>query len=153
MKKFAVWIMTGLALVGANVAISAAQSPENDADQPQIRERGFRGERGMRGRRGGGDPQARFSRMMDRMSEQLGLSDEQYVQFDEIVQPYQQAIAARFEKMGQIRDAEQAGDFALVDQLRGELETAQGPREMFQEMITQVEPILTTDQQQSLADI
>ena len=144
MRRFWLSAVAGAAVAIAMPVVAQVTSP---ADPAASQQREIR--RGMRGPRG--EPGQRFEGAFERMAERLELDEPQRVQYEAIVQPYRDAMRARFEKMRQLREARQSGDDETAAQLQAELQDAgPPPPEVFDKVAGEVEAILRPEQVEKL---
>ncbi len=96
------------------------------------------------GRRGHGPP---IHRIIERLTEQLDLDDEQTARIEELVAAHEQGMQEVFAQREEIRAAMQAGDEERVAELREELRQEWGgPGAAIQALLDEIEPVLREDQ-------
>ena len=123
------------------IPLAAAQDRTDDQGQ-------------QRGPRRGGDRGQWQVRMADRLSESLNLNDEQRKAFDDILAKNRESQQDRWAQVrqirGEIRDAEDAGDAKLADELRAEMRELGDMRSSFTAAFDELEPMLDESQVEQL---
>ncbi len=99
----------------------------------------------------------RRGRMLENLGEALQLDETQMTQFEEIRAGHTERMQAFRERWQAVRDAREAGNDELAEQLRDEMRSDMkeggGPRESLQQAMDQLDPILTEEQRTQLAEL
>lgn len=99
----------------------------------------------------------RRGRMLETLGEDLQLDETQAQQFEEIKAGHEERMQAFRERWQAVRDAREAGNDELAEQLgaelRSDMEEGGGPRESIEQALGQLDPILTEEQRGRLAEI
>jgi hypothetical protein len=98
----------------------------------------------------------RYRRIMEDLPDELGLSDEQRNEYDELLRAQREERRERFSGirplMEELRQAREAGDEARVQELQQQLEQSRpGPETMFEGFFEDLASILTEEQVERLA--
>jgi Spy/CpxP family protein refolding chaperone len=122
-----------------------AQSPpaSDDGRRPRMRQMGMRG----------GSPEGRFDGWFERLAEDLALDDAQRAQVDQMAEPYRAKFRERGERFRQMREAMEAGDEALVEQLRAEMPDPGDLTETMEQFSTEIETVLRPEQADRLREM
>lgn len=161
LRKYA--LLTALiaaTLVGTAEWAHAQQTPPGRDSQDGNGGRFDRGERGRgEGRRGRRGPGRGFDMdgFYNRITEELGLDEDQVAQLNEIRAAQNERMEQFRQRRQAIRQAEEAGDTdeaeRLREEMRGEFERNVGRRGFMQESIESIESILNEDQKAQFSEM
>jgi soluble cytochrome b562 len=132
--------------IAAVVVLTTLAAMAFAQDEGRRRAEGRRGERPRRG--------PSLSQLVDRLTEQLALDEEQRAQVEEIVAAQEQRMEQHRAQWQEMREATEAGDEERAAELREQLMQQRGDRGQAMEAIfDQIEPLLHEDQLEQFQQI